>query len=199
MPAARGEIPRRTESGEAPRHPVPGATGAYWVYSTEEQRRQTVCIAARMRRGLSLRAAGMGKARKQQMLVMVAPRTRTNAILPLDANQVPLTGRGTCETVQRIVNSACRRRIWMSMRSILRLVVLGLAAVILFADSIPGVAAQEEEPHIQGWCSGYFSFRGTGCEGNDGWDWWPRRWHIIRCCSGDRCTDFGWPTFRCCS
>ncbi len=62
----------------------------------------------------------------------------------------------------------------MSMRSILRLVVLGLAAVILFADSIPSVAAQEEEAYIQGWCSGYFSCRGSGCEGNDGWDWWPR-------------------------
>ena len=87
----------------------------------------------------------------------------------------------------------------MDTRSVVRLVVLALAAVVLFGDvAAPSVAAQGES-NTMGWCSGYFSCRGSGCEGHDGWDWWPRRWHIIRCCYGDSCTEFGWPTFRCCS
>ena len=52
-PGIRGKAQRRVHTGEAPRHPVPGATREHiGQYSTEEQRSQAGCIAARMQRGL---------------------------------------------------------------------------------------------------------------------------------------------------
>ena len=48
--------------------------GAYWPYSTEEQRGQTGCIARRMQRGLLPRAANAD----------YRPHVGVTALLPLD-------------------------------------------------------------------------------------------------------------------